>query len=103
MLRGVTMSRGLAIWATRLALTAQPKFEEVSLRAVRAFKQGMAPIVIALLIATGWILAASHGNPLEDWHLWTVTVVTAMLVWRTKLHMLWLLGAGALLGVLGLI
>ena len=71
------------------------------LRAVRAFKQGMAPIVIALLIATGWILAASHGNPLEHWRLWLLTVVTALLVWRTKLHMLWLLGAGAALGALG--
>lgn len=71
------------------------------LRAVRAFKQGMAPIVIALLVATGWILAASHGKPLEHWHLWLVTVVTTLLVWRTKLHMLWLLGAGAALGALG--
>ncbi len=71
------------------------------LRAVRAFKMGMAPIVIALLIATGWILASSHGNALEHWHLWLITVVTALVVWRTKLHMLWLLGAGALLGALG--
>jgi len=71
------------------------------LRAVRAFKQGMAPIVIALLVATGWILAASHGEPLEHWHLWLVTVVTTLLVWRTKLHMLWLLSAGAALGASG--
>ena len=71
------------------------------LRAVRAFKLGMAPIVIALLIATGWILAASHGDALEHWRLWLITIVTALLVWRTKLHMLWLLGAGALLGALG--
>jgi len=73
------------------------------LLAVRAFKQGMAPIVIALLIATGWILAASHGNPLEHWRLWLLTVVTAVLVWRTKLHMLWLLGGGAALGAFGLV
>lgn len=73
------------------------------LRAVRAFKQGMAPIVIALLIATGWILAASQGSPLEHWPLWALTVATALLVWRTKLHMLWLLGAGALLGALGFV
>jgi chromate transporter len=71
------------------------------LRAVRAFKLGMAPIVIALLIATGWILAASHGSGLEHWRLWLITIVTALLVWRTKLHMLWMLGAGALLGALG--
>lgn len=71
------------------------------LRAVRAFKQGMAPIVIALLIATGWILAASQGSPLEHWKGWLLTVVTALLVWRTRLHMLWMLGTGAVLGALG--
>ncbi len=71
------------------------------LRAVRAFKQGMAPIVIALLIATGWILASSHGSPIENWRPWLLTAVATVLVWRTKIHLLWLLGAGALLGVLG--
>jgi chromate transporter len=73
------------------------------LRAVRAFKQGMAPIVIALLIATGWILTASHGTDLKNWPLWLVTGITALLVWQTRLHLLWLLGAGALLGWLGLV
>jgi chromate transporter len=71
------------------------------LRSVRAFKQGMAPIVVALLIATGWILAASQGSLPQHWHLWLVTAVSALLVWRTRLHLLWLLGAGALLGWLG--
>ena len=71
------------------------------LRSVRAFKQGMAPIVIALLIATGWILAASHGSSINNWPLWLLTAVSALLVWRTRLHMLWLLGAGGLLGWLG--
>lgn len=71
------------------------------LRVVRAFKQGMAPIVIALLIATGWILAAGHGSLAEHWHLWLLTGVSALLVWRTKLHLLWLLGAGGVLGWLG--
>ncbi len=71
------------------------------LRAVRAFKQGMAPIVIALLIATGWILAANHGNTVKSWPLWLLTAVTALLVWRTRIHMLWLLGAGGLLGWFG--
>lgn len=70
-------------------------------RAVRAFKQGMAPIVVALLIATGWILATANGGSTKDWPLWLVTAVTALMVWRTKIHMLWLLGAGAMLGYLG--
>jgi chromate transporter len=73
------------------------------LRAVRAFKQGMAPIVVALLVATGWVLSAAHANPATDWPLWLLTGLTALIVWRTRLHLLWLLGAGALLGALGLL
>lgn len=71
------------------------------LRAVRAFKQGMAPIVIALLIATGWILASSHGSSIQNWRLWLLTGICAVLVWRTRLHLLWLLGGGGLLGWMG--
>lgn len=73
------------------------------LRAVRAFKTGMAPIVIALLVATGWLLSVAHDQPARDWPLWLLTVVTTLLVWRTRIHMLWLIGAGALLGAFGLV
>jgi chromate transporter len=71
------------------------------LRGVRAFKQGMAPIVIALLVATGWILATGDDYSLQRWPLWLVTIASTLIVWRTKVHLLWLLGAGALLGGLG--
>lgn len=71
------------------------------LRAVRAFKTGMAPIVIALLIATGWLLSVAHDQPARDWPLWLLTMASILLVWRTKVHMLWLIGAGALLGAFG--
>ena len=73
------------------------------LRAVRAFKTGMAPIVIALLIATGWLLTGSHEHPARDWPLWLLTAATTVLVWRTKMHLLWMIGAGGLLGALGLV
>ena len=65
---------------------------------VKAFKQGMGPIVIALLLATAWILASANPNYRTDWPIWLVTLATALLVWLTRLHILWLLGAGALLG-----
>ena len=71
------------------------------LRGVRAFKQGMTPIVIALLVATGWILATGSNYALRNWPVWLVTIVSAYMVWRTKVHLLWLLGAGALLGWIG--
>ena len=68
---------------------------------VRAFKQSMAPVVIALLVATGWLLTASHGNVQQAPLLWLLTVVSALLVWKTRIHLLWLIGAGALMGALG--
>ena len=73
-------------------------------RAVRAFKQGMAPIVIGLLVATGWILSANQTpSTASAWPMWLLTLFSTILVWRTRVHLLWLLGCGALLGGLGLI
>jgi chromate transporter len=69
--------------------------------AIRAFKSGMAPIVIALLLATAWLLTMSHNQPARDWPLYALTLLTTLIVWRTKVHMLWLIGIGALLGALG--
>ena len=71
------------------------------LRAVRAFKQGMAPLVIGMLLSTAWLLGAGGGA--GNWRLWLVSIVSCLLIWRTRIHLLWLLGAGALLGALGLV
>jgi chromate transporter len=72
-------------------------------RVVRAFKQGMAPIVVALLVATGWVLTLNLGTSVVHWPLWLLSAVSAVVVWRTKLHLLWLLILGGLLGALGLV
>ena len=71
------------------------------LRAVRAFKAGLAPIIVALLIATGWLLTAAHNQPARDWPLWLLVAASTLIVWRTRLHLLWVIGAGAVLGMLG--
>jgi chromate transporter len=71
------------------------------LRTVRAFKLGMSPIVVGLVFATGWILASAHNTPSEDWPLWLITGATMVLILQTRIHILWLLAAGALLGCLG--
>jgi len=74
------------------------------LRAVRAFKQGMAPIVIALLLSTAWIMASSVGGDMRaHWPLWLAAVVSGLVIWRTRVHLLWLLAAGAVLGALRVI
>ncbi|MEY4439696.1 MAG: Chromate transport protein [Pseudomonadota bacterium] len=69
--------------------------------AVKAFKSGMAPIVIALLIATGWLLTGNHEDPARDWPLWVLAGTSTLIVWKTNAHLLLLLGFGALLGALG--
>lgn len=93
---------GILIPSTSLTyLAASWGHRNRELRAVRAFKQGMAPIVVALLIATGWILATANSSTMKDWPLWLITLVVAVIVSRTKIHMLWLLSAGALLGWFG--
>jgi len=99
----VTMLGILLPSTTLTYLAAQWGHRNRGLRAVRAFKLGMAPIVIGLLVSTGWILTSANNDPESDWRLWLLTVVSAVIVWRTKLHLLWLLGAGAVLGWFGFV
>lgn len=97
----VTMA-GIMLPSSILTYTAtQWGHRNRDLRAVRAFKTGMAPIVIALLIATGWLLSAAHKDWARDWPLWLLTACSALLVWRTRVHLLWMIGAGAVIGALG--
>jgi chromate transporter len=65
---------------------------------VRAFKQGMAPVVVSLLVSTGIILATANAHTAEDWPLWALSAAAGLLIWRTRIHLLWLLAAGGVLG-----
>ena len=65
------------------------------LRSVRAFRLGLSPLVVALLLSTSWLLgSAGRGN----WPLWLLAIGSGVLLWRTRLHLLWVLAGGALLG-----
>ena len=63
---------------------------------VRAFKAGLAPVAIALLVATAWILAVETPGRA---HL-LLTAGAALAVAFTRMHMLVLIGVGALAGAL---
>ena len=97
----ITMAGILIPSCTLTFVATQWAHRNREMLAVKAFKAGMAPIVIALLIATGWLLTGSHDNPARDWPMWLVAAVTTLIVWKTKTHMLVLLTTGALLGALG--
>ena len=81
--------------------TARWIFKHRAHRALKAFKQGMAPIVIGMMLTTAWVLARNHGSLTQAPGLWLLSVATALLVWRTRWHLLWWLGAGAALGAMG--
>jgi chromate transporter len=68
---------------------------------VRAFKAGMAPIVIGLVTSTGWLMQSRHDHLPDDLGLWLLMGATVVLVLKTKIHLLWLLAVGAVLGLLG--
>ena len=69
-------------------------------RAVRAFRWGMAPLVVGLVLASGWVLARSAGYAAQSMGPWVLAALTALLVWKTRLHLMWLLLGGAATGVL---
>jgi chromate transporter len=69
----------------------------------RASKASLAPISIALLLATAWLLTAVNNQPAKHWPLWLFTAISLLLAWKTKIHLLWILGAGAMLGAFGVI
>jgi chromate transporter len=66
-------------------------------RGMLAFRAGMAPIAIGLLASTSWILVADAPG----WRTAAVAAAAGVVTWRTRVHVLWLIGAGAALGALG--
>ena len=99
----VTMAGIIVPSATLTFFSTQWAHKNRELRGVRAFKAGLAPLVMSLLIATGWLLTGDHDNYIQDWPMWLLAAVTTVIVWRTKTHLLLLLSIGALLGMLKII
>lgn len=90
---------GMLLPSTTLALAAARWSHQNRERlGVRAFKAGMAPVVVGLLGATGWILAHAQDQAGNNWPLWMLSAAATLLVWRTRIHLLWLLAAGGVLG-----
>ena len=99
----VTMVGIIVPSATLTFFSSQWAHNNRELRGVRAFKAGLAPLVMSLLVATGWLLTGDHDNYLEDWPMWALAAVTTVIVWRTQTHLLLLLSVGAVLGMLKII
>lgn len=81
---------------TMLALHAWERFRHRPWR--RYVQQGMMPVTAGLVIASAVLIAqASNRSAVQ----WGITAACAVLAYRTRIHPLWLLAAGALIGVTG--
>jgi chromate transporter len=66
----------------------------------RAIRAGLGPIAIGLTLSSGWILARSADH---DWRGALLTLATVALMLRTKLNPVWLILAGAIAGMAGML
>jgi chromate transporter len=71
-------------------------------RGVRAFTQGMAPLILGLLIATGWVLSTPYvQDPASRIMVLLLLAVTVGVMLKTRISPMWLVLAGGVLGALG--
>jgi chromate transporter len=66
----------------------------------RAIRRGLAPITIGLMFASATILMRAVNH---HWRAYLVTLLTVAVVLRKSWNPLWLLAAGALAGIAGLV
>lgn len=67
---------------------------------VKAFQAGMVPVTMGLLLATGYLLAPPVQTQARALLL---SAIVAVLVWRTRISLIWLVAGGGLVGGLGLL
>jgi chromate transporter len=89
----------IAIYAPSSALTfavahAWDRFRDAPLR--KAIQHGLAPVTVGLVLSSGFILARTVDHSALAGGL---TVATVALALATRLHPLWMLAAGAAIGV----
>ena len=66
----------------------------------RAIRRGLTPITIGLMFASATILMRAVNH---DWRGYLITLVTVAVVLRKSWNPLWLLAAGAVAGMVGLV
>ena len=72
------------------------RFKESAWR--KMIQKAIAPIVVALVLSGGYVIATPGGTP--DWRLWLIAAISATGVLATKLNPLWMIGVGAALGAI---
>lgn len=65
-----------------------------------ALRRGLAPVALGFMLASCWLLLVAVGH---DWRSYALAAVALVVALRTDINPLWLLAAGGVLGVVGLV
>lgn len=82
---------------TAVALHAWERFKDRPWRSIA--QRGLVPVTSGLVAASAMLIAKASD---PSWIAWAITGACAVLAFRTKIHPLWLLAAGSLIGLSGL-
>jgi chromate transporter len=78
-------------------LAARAHLRAAGSRWARAVRTGFAPVTVGLVLASGFILATGAAS---DWRIYLVAMASTVLASATRVHPLWLIVAGAVVGAL---
>ncbi|CAG4886430.1 chromate transporter [Paraburkholderia saeva] len=81
---------------TILALQAWERFRDRPWRAI--VQKALVPVTAGIVAASAVLIAQASDT---SWIAWATTGACAVLAWRTRIHPLWLLAAGSLIGLAG--
>ena len=99
-LAGLTATLGGSLLPSTLVAVTAGRFGEQrrDSRLVRSFTEGLAPLTIGLLLATGWVLTEPAHR---QWGTVPLLLGTLWLMQRTRISPVWPILAGAAAGVAG--
>lgn len=72
------------------------RYQQAPWRAV--VQSGLVPVTIGLVLASGYVLTREADHNVIAY---CITGLSAALAWKSKIHPLWLLAAGAIIGACG--
>jgi chromate transporter len=76
-------------------LVARAHLRAAGARWARAVRAGLAPVTVGVVLASGFVLATGAAS---DWRIYLVAMASTVLASATRVHPLWLIAAGAVVG-----